>query len=62
MGRNSAMCCFVVLESLALVVTFYVLLFQLCVVVVIGFLFLGVCYGHAYIGSLLYTISQPTIE
>ncbi len=55
-----APCCFVVLESLALVVTFYVLLFQLCVlllqqfcccccnfvVVVIGFLFLGVWYGH----------------
>jgi hypothetical protein len=60
-----------VLESLALVVTFYVLLFQLCVVVVynfvvvvvIGFLFLGVWDRYAYIGLLfIYMISQPTIE
>lgn len=39
MGRSSATHCFVVLESLALIVMFYVLLFQLCALLL--FLLLG---------------------
>jgi hypothetical protein len=42
-GRSSATRCFVVLESLALIVTFYVLLFQLCalllLLLLLGFFF-----------------------
>ncbi len=40
MGRSSATRCFVVLESLALIVMFYVLLFQLCaLLLLLGFFF-----------------------
>jgi hypothetical protein len=39
-GRSSATRCFVVLESLALIVMFYVLLFQLCaLLLLLGFFF-----------------------